>query len=132
MNKILVRTLLAGLALGMVALPADAQRRDRERDRGRSRNESAVRVDFRLENGRPAVRLVKYDRSYYGPTGRSVVSLRRLARIAPPAFRRTMREHRELHRDMRRLPFRRAERMHEQWHRQKGWSHREFVEIERW
>ena len=99
----LVRALIVGLALGAFALPVEAQRRSRGNDRDASR----VEVDVRIRNGRPSVRLLRYDRSYYGPTGRYRVSLRRLARTSRQAYRRVVRDHRELHRRMRRVRDRR-------------------------
>ncbi len=121
----ILRSLIAVLALGIFGLPAEAQRRSRSYDRGGHR----VQVNVRIGHG--AVRFIKYDRGYYGPTARHRISLRRLARTSDRSFYRVVRDHRKLHRRMRHVNHHRADRMHRQWHGQQGWTHREFVEVER-
>lgn len=125
-----VRALLAVFLIGVIAVPAEAQRRRGERGR------SAVEVNVNLPRIRVelpgGVRVIPNDRWYYGSGRRDHhVTLRQLRWAAPKAYRRVVRDHNRLHRDMRSMHPRRARVFHEQWHRHQGWSHREFVTVNR-
>jgi hypothetical protein len=118
---------LGSLALIMSSVPLSAQR-NRPNRQARPTRVAEVGVAVRTDFGAFAV--TNRGVTFRAPRVRARLMLRGLRVQNPRAFRRLLRDHNRLHRDMRHLRGRRAERAHRRWHNRVGFGHGEFVRFE--